>query len=99
MTHDNESVVLRHQLAKAGLAGLVTVDSAGTGGWHVGQRMNHGARAQLSRHGYDAEAVPDPYGGTPADFAHVLTMLETGMATLVARLPARLATPPSEPAG
>jgi protein-tyrosine phosphatase len=150
-------VVLRHQLAKAGLSARVTVDSAGTGDWHVGERMYHGASAQLSREGYDPEShrarrfnpawladrdlilamdssnlrdlhalarrtghpadpdqrirlfgdianldgadVPDPYGGTPADFAHVLTMLETGMATLVTQLSALLATPSSDPAG
>jgi protein-tyrosine phosphatase len=149
--------VLRRQLAKAGLATKVIVDSAGTGDWHVGERMYHGARAQLAREGYDSEShrarrfdrawladrdlilamdsgnlrdlrdlarrtghpanpdqrirlfgeianlggadVPDPYGGTPADFAHVLTMLETGMATLVAQLSALLATQPSDPTG
>ena len=137
-------VVLRAQLDQAGLNGKVVVDSAGTGDWHVGQRMNHGARAQLRRDGYDGEAhrarqfdkswladrdlilamdasnlhnlqalarktghpadpdqrirlfgeiaglggqgVPDPYGGTTADFAHVVTLLETGMANLVAQL-------------
>ncbi len=137
-------VVLRHQLAKAGLAGQVTVDSAGTGDWHLGERMDRKARTQLERAGYDGAAhrarqfdqawlgdrdliiamdasnlrdlralareaghaadtaqrirlfgeiaglggrdVPDPYGGGPAEFARVLTMLETGMATLVTQL-------------
>jgi protein-tyrosine-phosphatase len=36
--------------------------------------------------------VPDPYGGAPDDFAQVLTMLETGMHTLVTQLTALLAT-------
>jgi protein-tyrosine phosphatase len=49
-------VVLRTQLAKAGLDGRVIVDSAGTGDWHVGQRMNPPARAQLERRGYDGSA-------------------------------------------
>lgn len=150
-------VVLRSQLAKAGLLGQVTVDSAGTGDWHVGDRMYQRARAQLASDGYDGEAhrarqfdpawladrdlilamdarnlsdlralardtgqpadadqrvrlfgeiaglggkdVPDPYGGTPGEFAQVLAMLETGMATLVAQLPAALGIDPSEPAG
>lgn len=143
-------VVLRAELVQAGLAAEVVVDSAGTGGWHVGQRMYPGARAQLERSGYDGGAhrarqfeapwlaerdlvlamdagnladlqrlapyypndpqvsapyrlrlfgevaglgdvdVPDPYGGTPADFARVLAMLQKGMATLVARLPETL---------
>jgi protein-tyrosine phosphatase len=133
-------VVLRDQVAKVGLSEHVTVDSAGTGDWHVGDKMNSRARAQLRRGGYDGEAhrarqfhpswlaerdlllamdagnlrdlyalapdgdadhriwlfgeiaglggaeVPDPYYGTDADFARVLAMLESGMATIVAQL-------------
>jgi protein-tyrosine phosphatase len=134
-------VVLREQLAEAGLGDRVIVDSAGTGDWHIGDRMNTGARAQLARSGYDgkshrarqfdsswlpgrdlilamdasnfrdlraqaptAEAdrirlfgevaglggrdVPDPYGGSPDDFADVLALLESGMRRLVAELKA-----------
>jgi protein-tyrosine phosphatase len=139
-------VVLRDQVARAGLSDRVTVDSAGTGNWHAGDRMNSRARAALRRGGYDSEAhrarqfdlswlaerdlilamdaanlrdlrvlargaydadtggldrrirlfgeiagldgadVPDPYYGTDADFARVLAMLETGLATIVDRL-------------
>src|SRR5258708_21329246 len=46
-------VLLRDEIRKAGLAGKVEVDSAGTGDWHVGEAMDRGARAQLSRRGYD----------------------------------------------
>jgi protein-tyrosine phosphatase len=49
-------VVLRAQLAEAGLGDRVIVDSAGTGDWHLGQRMNPPARAQLERRGYDGSA-------------------------------------------
>ncbi len=49
-------VVLRARLAEAALDGRVIVDSAGTGDWHVGQRMNPPARAQLERRGYDGSA-------------------------------------------
>ena len=137
-------VVLRAQLAKAGLGESVVVDSAGTGDWHIGQRMNPPAALQLERRGYDGSAhrarqidrswlaerdlilamdssnlanlralarqedstpdtmrrirlfgevagldgadVPDPWGGSSADFARVLTMLETGMARIVSQL-------------
>jgi protein-tyrosine phosphatase len=137
-------VVLRAQLAAAGLHDRVIVDSAGTGDWHVGQAMNPPARRQLERRGYDGAAhrarqvdaswlagrdlilamdgsnlanlgalarqdgaapdtmrrirlfgelagldgadVPDPWGGSTADFARVLTMLETGMARIVSQL-------------
>ena len=49
-------VVLRAKLAAAGLGERVIVDSAGTGDWHIGQRMNPPARAQLERRGYDGSA-------------------------------------------
>ncbi len=48
--------VLRAKAAAAGLDGRVAVDSAGTGDWHVGQRMNPGARTQLAKRGYDGDA-------------------------------------------
>jgi protein-tyrosine phosphatase len=46
-------VILRNELAAAGLAGKVDVDSAGTGNWHVGAAMDRRARAELARHGLD----------------------------------------------
>lgn len=131
--------VLRARVAEAGLGRCVTVDSAGTGDWHVGDPMNRKAGIQLMRHGYDGEThrarqfdpawlaerdlilamdasnlrdlralsgghedqrirlfgeiaglggvdVPDPYYGGQAEFAHVLALLETGTAHLVAVL-------------
>jgi protein-tyrosine phosphatase len=49
-------VVLREQLRKAGLGDKVVVDSAGTGDWHIGDRMNSKARRELARNGYDGES-------------------------------------------
>jgi protein-tyrosine phosphatase len=46
-------VVLRDVLTRSGLAGAVSVESAGTGDWHVGERMFGPARAELARRGYD----------------------------------------------
>ena len=45
--------VLRDELTRAGLADAVSVDSAGTGDWHIGERMHAPARAELARRGYD----------------------------------------------
>jgi protein-tyrosine phosphatase len=148
-------VVLRAQLGQAGLAGRVVVDSAGTGDWHVGERMHPPARKQLRHSGYDGSAhrarqfdaswfagrdlilamdhgnlatlralarrarvgyadasrrirlfgevaglddadVPDPYGGSDAEFALVLAMLEAGMANLAGRLRAVAGAPATE---
>jgi protein-tyrosine phosphatase len=49
-------VVLRDELARAGLAGQVEVDSSGTGNWHLGGPMDSGARAELAARGYDGSA-------------------------------------------
>jgi len=46
-------VVLRDVLDRAGLGAQVTVESAGTGDWHIGGPMDPRARAELSRRGYD----------------------------------------------
>jgi protein-tyrosine phosphatase len=48
--------VLRAELAAAGLDGAVVVDSAGTGDWHIGDRMDPGARSALARRGRDGSA-------------------------------------------
>ena len=47
------AVALRAELARAGLDGRVTVESAGTGDWHVGGPMHPGARTELTRRGLD----------------------------------------------
>jgi protein-tyrosine phosphatase len=137
---------LRAELAAAGLDGAVVVDSAGTGDWHVGDRMDPGARAALARRGRDGSAhrarqfepswlaerdlilamdarnladlrrmargedadrirlfgevgglagirdIPDPWGGGPEEFGHVLDLLGTAAPVIVARL-ARLLEP------
>jgi len=46
-------VVLEERLARAGLDDRVVVHSSGTGGWHVGDPMDHRAAAALIRAGYD----------------------------------------------
>jgi protein-tyrosine phosphatase len=46
-------IVLSNDLAAAGLAASVTVESAGTGDWHVGEPMFGAARDELARRGYD----------------------------------------------
>jgi fructosamine-3-kinase/protein-tyrosine-phosphatase len=49
-------VVLRDELARAGLAAAVSVDSAGTGDWHLGEPMHGPAEEELARRGYDGSA-------------------------------------------
>jgi protein-tyrosine phosphatase len=135
-------VVLRAAAAKAGLDDLVTIDSAGTGDWHIGQGMNRGALAALKRRGYDGSAhrarqirpswlgqrdlllamdrsnqaallamgadrarvllfaeaggladrdIPDPYGGPPEEFDHVLAMIESAIPAIITAVASRTA--------
>ena len=48
------AAVLRQQLEQVGLAATVTVDSAGTGDWHVGGPADERAQAALERRGYES---------------------------------------------
>lgn len=47
--------VLRRALEDAGLGHAVEVDSAGIGGWHVGDPADRRARQVLRAHGYDGD--------------------------------------------
>ena len=44
-----------HQVAERGLADVIRVSSAGTGGWHVGSRADERAVRVLRDRGYPAE--------------------------------------------
>lgn len=48
--------LIRAELAAAGLSERVSVESAGTGDWHLGERMDSRAGAELARRGYDGSA-------------------------------------------
>lgn len=48
--------VFRALLAREGLEGRVFVDSAGTGGWHVGSPPDRRSQAAALRRGYDLSA-------------------------------------------
>ena len=48
--------VLSARLADEQLDGLVSVDSCGTGSWHIGEQADPRARAVLASRGYDAES-------------------------------------------
>jgi protein-tyrosine phosphatase len=81
--------VLRTKLAAAGLGERVTVDSAGTGGWHAGEPPDRRAIVHGARRGYDlaplrARQVEE------ADFARfdlILAMDEDNLTDLEAACP------------
>ena len=45
--------IFRHQVAAAGLIERFVIDSAGTGGWHAGERPHQGTLAVLAQHGVE----------------------------------------------
>jgi protein-tyrosine phosphatase len=45
--------VMRALVDSAGLAGKVTLDSAGTGGWHAGELPDERSREAAAKRGYD----------------------------------------------
>lgn len=47
-------VMARSALAEAGLGEVVSVESAGTGGWHTGERMDPRAETELEGLGLDS---------------------------------------------
>lgn len=48
--------VFQNMVDEAGLSGMIEVDSAGTGSWHIGETAHSGTRRVLANHGID-------YGG------------------------------------
>jgi len=47
--------VLRDRINKAGLASSVSVDSAGTGDWHIGYPADPRAAATITQYGYELD--------------------------------------------
>jgi protein-tyrosine phosphatase len=64
--------VMRERLAEAGLAGLVVVDSAGTGSWHEGDPADERAVRVLREAGYASEHVARQFH---ADWFHDLDLV------------------------
>lgn len=58
---------MAHHLERSGLTEHVSVDSAGTGGWHAGQAADSRARAEARRRGIAMEGVARQF--TRGDFA------------------------------
>jgi protein-tyrosine phosphatase len=66
---------MRHLVEEAGLEGVVEVDSAGTGGWHVGELRDQRSRATAARRGIPLAGRARQFA--VADFArfdHVVAM-------------------------
>src|SRR3954452_16310892 len=70
-----------HQIDERGLAGLVRVTSAGTGGWHAGDRADDRAGRVLHDHGY-----PSSHQAAQVDDDHLAADLVIAMGRNHARI-------------
>jgi len=70
-------IVLRQQLAEAGLARRVTVSSAGTGNWHVGQPADPRAQLALSSGGYPTKHAARQFDPTWFSTASLIVALDS----------------------
>ncbi|HJK90588.1 MAG TPA: low molecular weight protein-tyrosine-phosphatase [Polyangiaceae bacterium LLY-WYZ-15_(1-7)] len=67
--------VMRHLLAEEGLSELIALDSAGTGGWHVGEKPDPRARAAAARRGITVDGAGRQFQrGDFARFDYVVAM-------------------------
>jgi protein-tyrosine phosphatase len=49
--------IMRHKVEQAGIEGVVSVDSAGTGDWHIGHEPHQGTRDMLDLHEVSYEGI------------------------------------------
>ncbi|MFD9097878.1 low molecular weight protein-tyrosine-phosphatase [Streptomyces collinus] len=80
--------VFRARVAEAGLADLVEIDSAGTGGWHEGEGADPRTVAVLDEHGYGTTHTARRF--QPSWFADrdLVIALDTGHLKALRRLAA-----------
>ena len=89
--------VFVHLLAQQGLSDRFVVDSAGTGGWHVGHRADARMRAAAAHRGIDLTSRARQIDlGDLNSFDHILTMDAANLAAVQAL--AREAGNPAEQA-
>lgn len=82
--------ILRHLLDQAGLAGQIAIDSAGTGGWHIGEPPDARSIAVATRHGVSL-AGQRARQVRPTDFSEfdlILAMDRQNLADLHRQCPA-----------
>ena len=79
--------VLRHQAAERGLSHLVETASAGTSGWHDGEGMHRGTKAELKAHGIAADGFSSRKirREDPAHYDLIIAMDDDNLAELEQR--------------
>jgi len=77
-----------HELEQRGLAGVVRVSSAGTGGWHAGDPADERARHVLRGHGY-----PSSHQAAQVDEDHLAADMIVAMGRNHARMLSEMGVP------
>jgi len=80
--------VFRRMVEEAGLADRITIDSAGTGSWHIGEPADHRMQAAARQKGYELTSLARQV--TVEDFHrfdHVIAMDESNVRNLRAMCP------------
>lgn len=82
--------VMRKQVAAAGLQAEVAVDSAGTGGWHIGRAPDSRSQAAALARGYDLSALRARQVSADdfAEFDYILAMDTSNLTDLQRLKPA-----------
>jgi protein-tyrosine phosphatase len=81
--------VFRHQVKEAGLKHVISIDSAGTGDWHIGHPPHQGTRDILDRYqiAYDGlkarQVRPDDF----YQFTYIIAMDDSNVVNLAAFAP------------
>ncbi len=79
---------MRHKLRRAGLVDVVDVESAGTGGWHVGHAPDERATAAAAARGIALESRAQRFEATHFDdFDLILAMDRQNLADMKALAP------------
>lgn len=80
--------VFRHLVATSGLEGAFSIDSAGTGAWHVGERADRRMRQAAKTRGIEVTSIARQV--VPEDFErfdHILAMDSSNLRTLQSMAP------------
>ena len=75
--------VMQNLVNQAGLGDKIHVDSAGTGGWHVGEQAHHGTRKILKKHDIPYEGRARQFIQDDLDtFTYVLAMDNSNLSNI-----------------
>ncbi|NMP22313.1 low molecular weight protein-tyrosine-phosphatase [Sulfobacillus harzensis] len=83
--------MFRHMIEKQGLQNHIQVDSAGTGGWHVGESPHLGTRDALDRRGIPREGLKarQLHGDELDQWDYILVMDQDNLTAVEALGPTR----------